>query len=197
MASSRNFFLRWVRLTKIKDALTRFPLRFEWRFHRSLCCKWSKTMNKQLFERMNFDQVIPSTLSWPNIDSFDTRKQIKRSFKWNDVIWCAGNRAVFRKEIYLPSRELKISAFDDNLTAATRDNERRDIDECLEIVVSQWKLFFDEKWRLTESGRKLDLAGNWATYCTTSQANENNLVSVAWLYDMGWQKTWARLQSDN
>ena len=55
MASSRNFFLRWVRLTNIKDALTRFPLRFEWRFHRSLCCKGSKTMNKQLFERMNFD----------------------------------------------------------------------------------------------------------------------------------------------
>ena len=29
MASSRNFFLRRVRLTNIKDALTRFPLRFE------------------------------------------------------------------------------------------------------------------------------------------------------------------------
>ena len=34
MASSRNFFLRRVRLTNIKDALTNFPLRFEWRFHR-------------------------------------------------------------------------------------------------------------------------------------------------------------------
>ena len=42
----------------------------------------------------------------------------------------------FQKEIYLPSRELKISAFDDNLKAAIRDNERRDIDECLERIVS-------------------------------------------------------------
>ena len=46
------------------------------------------------------------------------------------------DRAVFRKEIYLPLRELKISAFDDNLKVAIRDNERRDIDECLERVVS-------------------------------------------------------------
>ena len=42
----------------------------------------------------------------------------------------------FQKGIYLSSRELKISAFDDNLKATTRDNERRDIFECLERVVS-------------------------------------------------------------
>ena len=41
------------------------------------------------------------------------------------------------KEIYLPLREIKISTFDDNLKAATRDNERRDIGKCLERVVSQ------------------------------------------------------------
>ena len=46
------------------------------------------------------------------------------------------DRAVFRKEIYLLLRELKISAFDDNLKVAIRDNERRDIDECFERVVS-------------------------------------------------------------
>ena len=40
------------------------------------------------------------------------------------------------QKIYLPSRELKISAFEDNLKAATRDIERRDIDECLERVVA-------------------------------------------------------------
>ena len=61
-------------------------------------------------------KLIPPTLSWPKIDSFDTCKQIKRSFKWNNVIWYAVNRAIFRKEIYPPSRELKISAFFDNLS---------------------------------------------------------------------------------
>ena len=46
------------------------------------------------------------------------------------------NQSRFQKEIYLPSRELKIYAFYGNLKAATRDNERRVIDECLERVVS-------------------------------------------------------------
>ena len=43
----------------------------------------------------------------------------------------------FQKGNLPTSRELKNSAFDDNLKASTRDNERRDIDECLERVVSR------------------------------------------------------------
>ena len=38
-----------------------------------------------------------------------------------------------------------LSAFDDNLKAATRDNERRDIDECLERSFPIEIRFFDEK----------------------------------------------------
>ena len=61
----------------------------------------------------------------------------------------------FQKGIYLPSRELKNSPFDDNLRAATRDNERRGINECLE------ESFLVEIHFLMRNDDLRKVAGNW------------------------------------
>ena len=69
----------------------------------------------------------------------------------------------FQKENYIPSRELKISTFDDSLKVAIRDNERRDIEECYNNCKES---FLIEIRFLTRNDDLRKLAGNWATCCT-------------------------------
>ena len=93
-------------------------------------------------------ELVPAQLNPHNKNSVIWNALSQSSsfpFRWTRVTRALGTRL----------RELKIFTFDDNLKAVTRDKEKRDIGECLERVVSHWNSFFDEKWRLTESGRKL------------------------------------------